>query len=91
MTNNAAFGKTMENIRKHRDNIFVQIEKRRNYLLSEPNYYTKKIFTQNLLAIELKKTQILMNKPVCSGLSILELRKIVMYQFWYDYVKVKIW
>ena len=91
MTNNAAFGKTMENIRKHRDNRFVKIEKRRNYLMSEPNYYTKKIFTQNLLAIELKKTQILMNKPVCSGLSILELRKIVMYQFWYDYVKVKIW
>ena len=91
MTNNAAFGKTMENIRKHRDNIFVKIEKRRNYLMSEPNYYTKKIFTQNLLAIELKKTQILMNKPVCSGLSIVELRKIVMYQFWYDYVKVKIW
>ena len=59
--------------------------------MSEPNYYTTKIFTQNLLAIELKKTQILMNKPVCSGLSILELRKIVMYQFWYDYVKVKIW
>ena len=81
----------MENIRKHRDNIFVKIEKRRNYLMSEPNYYTTKIFTQNLLAIELKKTQILMNKPVCSGLSILELRKIVMYQFWYDYVKVKIW
>ena len=91
MTNNATFGKTMENIRKHRDNIFVKIEKRRNYLMSEPNYYTTKIFTQNQLAIELKKTQILMNKPVCSGLSILELRKIVMYQFWYDYVKVKIW
>ena len=58
-------------------------------LLSEPNYHTTKFFTENLLAIQIKKTQVLMNKPVYLRLSILELSKILMYEFWYDYVKVK--
>ena len=60
-----------------------------NYLVSEPNYHTTKFFKENLLEIEMKKTQILMNKPVYSGLSILDLSKTVMYKFWYDYVKPK--
>ena len=47
----------------------------------EPNYYTAKFFTENLLAIGMKKTQILMNKPVYLGFSILELSKILMYEF----------
>ena len=85
--NNAVFGKTMENVRKHRDIKLVTTERRRNYLVSEPNYQTKKFFTENLLAIEMKKTEILINKPVCLELSILELSKILMYEFWYDYVK----
>ena len=55
----------------------------------EPNYYTAKFFTENLLAIGMKKTPILMNKPVYLGFSILELSKILMYEFWYDYVKPK--
>ena len=50
-------------------------------LLSESNYYTTKFYTDNLLAIELKKTEILMNKPVYLGLSILELSKLLMYEF----------
>ena len=54
----------MENVRKHRDIKLVTTEKRRNYLVSEPNYYTKNFFTENLLTIEMKKTEILMNKPV---------------------------
>ena len=87
--NNAVFGKTMENVRKHRDIKLVTTERRRNYLVSEPNYHTTKFFTENLLAIEMKKTEILMNKPVYLGLSILELSKILMYEFWYDYVKPK--
>ena len=89
LMNNAVFGKTMENIRKHRDIKLVTTERRRNYLVSEPNYHTTKFFTENLLAIEMKKTEILMNKPVHLGLSILELSKILMYEFWYDYVKPK--
>ena len=59
LTNKAAFGETMENMREQIDIIFVKIEKRRNYLMSEPNYYTAKNFTQNLLAIELKKRRYL--------------------------------
>ena len=70
--------KTMENVRKHR-------QKR-----EEPNYYTTKFFTEYLLVIEMKQiTEILMNKLVYLGLSILELSKILMYNCWYDYVKPK--
>ena len=87
--NNAVLGNTMENVRKHRDIKLVTTKRRRNYLVSEPNYHTTKFFTKNLLAIQLKKTQITMNKPVYLGLSILDLSKIVMYGFWYDYIKPK--
>ena len=87
--NNAVLGNTMENVRKHRDIKLVTTKRRRNYLVSEPNYHTTKFFTKNLLAIQLKKTQITMNKPVYLGLSILDLSKIVMYEFWYDYIKPK--
>ena len=79
--NNAVFVKTMENMRKHKDIKLVPTEKRRNYLVSEQNYHTTKFFTDNLLAIEMKKTQILMNKPVYLGLSILDLSKTGMYEF----------
>ena len=59
LMNNSVFGKTMENVRKNRDIKLVASEKRRNYLVSEPNYYTTKFFTENLLAIELKKRKYL--------------------------------
>ena len=78
--------KTMKNVRKHRNIKLVTTEKRRNYLVSEQNYHTTKFSTENLLAIEMRKTQILMNKPVYLGLSILDLSKTVMYEFWYYYV-----
>ena len=87
--NNAVFGKTMENVRKHRDIKLVTTERRRRYLVSGPNYHTTKFFTENLLAIEIKKnnkTEIVMNKSAYLGLSILELSKILMYEPWYDYV-----
>ena len=57
--------------------------------MSKPNYRTTKHFSNNLLATEMKRTYTLMNSPVFLGLSILEIRKIVMYEFWYDYVKPK--
>ena len=78
-------GKAMENVRKHRHVKLFTPERRRNYLVSESNHHTTKVFAENLLAIEMKK--ILMNKTVYLGLSILELSKILMYEFWYDYVK----
>ena len=55
LMNNAVFGKTIENVRKHRDIKLVTTERRRNYLVSEPNYHTTKFFTEHLLAIEMKK------------------------------------
>ena len=71
----------MENLIKHRDIKLVPTERRRNYLVSEPNFYTTKFFTENLLAIEMKNSEILMNNLFCLGLSILELSKILMYEF----------
>ena len=53
--NHAVFGKTMENVRKCKDIKLVTRERRRNYLVSRPNYHTKKFFAESLLAIELKK------------------------------------
>ena len=55
MINNAVFGKTMDNVRKHRDIKLVTTERQRNYLLSEPNYHTAKFLAENLLAIEMEK------------------------------------
>ena len=56
--NNTVFGKTMENVRKHRDIKLVTTEARRNYLVPEPNYHVTIFFSENLLVIEMKKTQI---------------------------------
>ena len=63
--------------------------KKRNKLVSEPNYHTTKHFSENLLAIEMKKTKVKMNKPVYLGMSILDISKTLMYKFWYDYIKPK--
>ena len=79
----------MENVRKHRDIKLVTTDKRRNQLVSEPNYHTTKYFSENLLAIEMKKTKVKMNKPVYLGMSILDISKTLMYEFWYDYIKPK--
>ena len=87
---NAVFGKTMENVRKHRDIKLVTTERRRNYLVLEPNYQTTKFFTEHLLAIDTKKTEILMDKPVYLGPPIiLQLSKMLMFEFWYNYLKRK--
>ena len=82
----------LENLCKMWENIDIKLvttKIRRNYLVSEPNFKTKKLSTQNLLAAEIKKTEILTNKPVYLGLSILELSKLLLYEFWYDYAKPK--
>ena len=62
--NNAVFGKAMENVRKHRDITLVTTNKRRNQLVSKPNYHTTKYISENLLVIEMKKTEVKMNKPI---------------------------
>ena len=70
LMNNAVFGKNYGNVRKHGNIKLVTTEKRINYLISQPNYHTTKFFTENLLAIEMKKSQVIMNKPIYLGLSI---------------------
>ena len=87
--NNSVFGKTMENIRKHRDIKLVTTDKKRSKLVSEPNYHTINYISEDLSIIEMNKTKVKMNKPIYLGLSILEISKLLMYEFWYDYMKPK--
>ena len=58
-------------------------------MVSEPNYHTINLISEDLSIIEMKKTKVKINKPICLGLSILEISKILMYEFWYDYMKPK--
>ena len=71
LMNNTVLGKSMENMREHRDIKLVTKEKRRNYLVSESNYHIAKFSTQHLLAAEMKIIEILLNKHLYLGLSIL--------------------
>ena len=89
LMNNSVFGKTMENVRNHRDIKLVTSEKRRKRLVSQPNYHSCKKFSDHLMAIEMKKTIVKMNKPLYLGASILDISKTLMYKFWYDYFKPK--
>ena len=87
--NNAVFGKTMENARKHRDIKLVTTNNKRNKLISEPNYHTMNYISKDLSIIGMKKTKIKMNKAIYLGLSILDISKKLMYEFWYNYMKPK--
>ena len=73
LMNNSVFGKITENVRKNRDIKLKTKDKRRNQLVSEPNYHAIKGFLENLVSIEMKKTKVEMNKPIYLGFSILEL------------------
>ena len=86
---NAVFGKSMEQVRNHRDIRLVTTDKKRCQLVSERNYRTTKRFSEDLIAIEMKKTEIKMIRPIYLGLPILDIRKTLMYEFWYDYLKPK--
>ena len=81
LINDSVFGKTMRNVRKHSDIKFVTTDKRRNQLVSESNYHTKKWFSEDLLAIEMKKVKVKMIKPVYLDLSVLEISKTLRYEF----------
>ena len=89
LMNNSVFGKTMENVRNYRDIKLVRTNSRRNQLVSEPNYHSTKYFSEDLIAIEMNKTNIKMNKPIYLGQSILDISKTLMYEFWYGYLKPK--
>ena len=89
LMNNSVFGKTMENLRNHRDIKLVTSDKRRKRLVSEPNYHSHKNFSDHLMAIEIKNTRVKMTKPLYLGMSKLDISKILMYEFCYDYIKPK--
>ena len=87
--NKSVFGKTMENVRNCRDIKLIATEQRRKKLTSKPNYDSCKQFNYDLMAIEMKATEVLMNKPIAVGQAILDISKTLMYEFWYDYLKPK--
>ena len=86
LMNNSVFGKAVEKVRNHRDIRLVTSNKRRKRLVSEPNYHSHKKFSEYLIAIEMKKTNVEMNKPIYLGMPILDISKILMYEFWYEYL-----
>ena len=89
LMNNAVLGKTMEKVRKHGDIKLVTRDKSRYQLASESNYHTTKYFSENLMAIEIKNTKVKVDKPIYLGMSILDISKTLMYEFWFDYIKLK--
>ena len=89
LMNNAVFRKTLENIRKHGHIKLVTTDKKRSKLVSGPNYHTMIYISKDLSIIEMNKTKVKMNKPIYLELSILDINKTLMYEFWYDYMKPK--
>ena len=86
LMNNAVFGKTMENIRKHRNIKLVTNTESYLKTVMKPNFRSGVLFGENLMGCEIGKIKVMMNKPVYLGQAILDLSKIVMYEFHYDYV-----
>ena len=89
LMNNSVFGKTMENIRNRVNVKLVNTGEQFKKLTAKPNYESRKIFNENLVSVHMKKTSLTMNKPVYLGMSILDLSKIVMFDFHYKYIKPK--
>ena len=89
LMNNSVFGKTMENIRKHRN--IKLVTNRETYLkaVMKPNFKSGVLFGGSLMGCEMGKIKVVMNKPIYLGQAILDLSKIVMYEFHYDYMVPK--
>ena len=86
LMNNSVFGKTMENIRKHRDIKLVMTEEKYLRTVMRANFKSGVLFGENLMGCEMVKIKVVMNKPVYLGQAILDLSKIMMYEFHYDYM-----
>ena len=90
LMSNSVFGKMIENVRKRREIKLIVSEERRKKLVSEPNHASCTAFSDHLIAIEMRKTRIYMDKPILVGQAILDKSKELTYQFYYDYLKPKI-
>ena len=86
LLNNSFYGKTMENVRKHRDIRFVNNGNRKSKIASEPNYNGTKYISKDFLIMELKIRDVYMNKPLYLGQALSDYSKMLMYEFWYDYL-----
>ena len=89
LMNNSVFGKMIENVRKRRDIKLIVTEERRKKLTSESNYESCTTFSDELMATEMRKTSILLDKLIIVGQAILDKIKELMYEFYYDYLKPK--
>ena len=89
LMNNSVFGKTMENIRKHRNIKLVMTEEKYLRMVMKPNFKSGVLFVENLMGCEMGKIKVVMNKPVYLGQAILDFSKIIMYEFHYDYMVPK--
>ena len=89
LMNNSVFGKTMENIRNRVDVKLVNTEEKLRKLAAKPNFKSRKIFSENLVSVHMKKTSLTMVKPVYLGMCILDLSKTIMFDFHYQYIKSK--
>ena len=87
--NNSVFGKTMENIRKQRNIKVVTNKELYLHTVMKPNFKSGVLFGVNLMGCEMGKIKVVMNKPAYLGQAILDLSKIIMYEFHYDYMKPK--
>ena len=87
LLNNSFYCKTMENVRGHIDIKLVTNNKKRNVLASEPNYHGTKHISEELLIMEMKLRELYMDKPLYLGQVILDNSKMLVYEFWYDYLR----
>ena len=89
LMNNSVFGKMIENVRKRREIKLIVTEELRKKLVSEPNYASCTAFSDHLMAVEMRKTRVLIDKPILVGQTILDKSKELMYEFYYEYLQSK--
>ena len=89
LMNNAVFGKTMENLRKRVNIQLVHQKQRLHKLTMKPGFKSFKIFNEDLASVELVKQKLLLNRPIYVGFTILDVSKVLMYDFHYNYIKKK--
>jgi len=89
LMNNAVYGKTMENVRKHRSVSLATHRQQLKRLTAKPHFKSFRVFTEDLVGVEMQKTKVKMNRPIYCGFTILEESKIMMYDFFYSYMRPK--